>query len=270
MSWAPVQQRHAIERVRFDIAFAEQIPQRVIDAVQRKFEERREQLRFGPVQPAEFHQVSFQVGTPAPSVLQKAGGWKSVRNASTGSVEALIVNQTGLAYESTDYRTWEMALRRFMSVAEFGVEQFAAVVDFRALALDYTDRFVFQGVPVEASPEEILDRALLASVSEGARKGLYTWHVHRGWFDRLDGRTILMNQNVDAVDGKTHTGSDVRSIQIYTRAEFRPEPNQFVTSDLEAIFDQLHTLCNEHFSSIISESARSMVGMRSNGSGTHA
>lgn len=262
LTWAPVQQKHAIERLRIDIAFTEQLPARVVDTAKRTFEQVRHQVRFAEPVPQEVHQFQFQPGMAAPTVAQKASGWQSIRESSPGVVvEAIALNQGGFSYESTDYRGWDTAYKRVLSVSAEIVRQFATVVDFRSFGIDYMDRFVYQGDAGQASPSDILQDALLASLTEGARSGQFLWHLHRGWFERLNERSILMNQNVDAQDAKTHTGMEVRSLQIFTRAEFRPEPEQFVVQDLDDIADQLHILCNGAFSSILTDSAKQMVGL---------
>lgn len=262
MSWAAVQQKHAIERVRVDIAFAEQLPGRVVESARRIFEQHRTPVRFGEPVPQEVHQFQLQPGMVGPPVAQKVAGWQSIRESSPGVIiEAISLHQGGFSYESTDYRDWATAYRRFKSVANGVIQQFATVVDFRSFGLDYMDRFVYQGLPTEAEPSGILQAELLSCLTEGARSGQFLWHVHRGWFESLDGRSILMNQNVDAQDAKSHTGMDVRSLQIFTRAEFRPEPEQFVVGDLDVISNQLHVLCNEHFSSILTGAAKQMVGL---------
>ncbi len=258
-----MQQSHAIERMRIDIAFAEQLPGRVVESVKRSFEQIRAKARFQEPLPQEHHQIQIQPGVAQPMVTHKVAGWQSVRESAPGMVvEAILLNQGGFSYESADYRGWETAHRRFLTVAADVISQVASVIDFKAIGMDYTDRFVFQGKPIDAKPEGILQAELLTSISDGARTGQFLWHLHRGWFEKQDGRTILMNQNIDAQEMKSHTGADVRSLQIFTRAEFRPEPEQFDLQDLDKISNHLHTLCNSQFSGILTDDAKQMVGMR--------
>lgn len=263
MTWSPVQQQHAIERVRIDIAFTEQLPGRVVESAKRIFEQTRTQVRFSEPSHQEVHQLQIQPGVIHAPTAQKVVGWQAIRESSSGViVEAISLNPVAFSYESTDYRSWTTAYKRFHSVAADIIKQFATVVDFRSFALDYVDRFVYQGALTDAAPNGILRDELLACTTEGARNGKFLWHVHRGWFEKQDGRLILVNQNVDAQDAKSHTGTDVRSIQIFTRAEFRPDPEQFTVEELEEVSNKLHTLCNRHFSLILTDSAKQMVGLR--------
>lgn len=262
LSWAAVQQQHAIERIRIEIAFTEPLPSRVVESAKRQFEQNRNALRFASAVPQEVHQLGIQPGLGGAPTFQKVVGWNSVRESSPGvAVESVALNPGGFAYESTDYRSWETAHRRFRSVADSIIQQVSTVVDIGSFSLDYADRFVYQGRPAEAEPGAILVPDLLCSLTEGARSGEFLWHLHRGWFDLQEGRSVLMNQNVDAQDAKTHTGALVRSLQIFTRAEFRPQPEQFRVEDLRAIADQLHVLCNFHFASILTDDAKNMVGL---------
>ncbi|WP_289155608.1 TIGR04255 family protein [uncultured Salipiger sp.] len=262
MTWTPVQQRHAIERVRFEVAFTESLPARVVDSAKRTFEQVRNDVRFEEPTHQEYHQ--FLVGRDA--ALSRAGkgtdGWLARRKLASGLIaEAVTLNSTTFSYETTDYRDWGTAYRRFEKIAAKIIEQIATVVDFRSVAHDYVDRFVFQGFPKDAKPTDIFVPALLAPLNEGARSGRFLWHIHHGWFEDVDGRSILVNQNFDAQDGQTPTGTDVRSLQILTKAEFRPKPDQFSVVDLEVIVKQLHDICNERFSSVLTDDAKKMIGL---------
>jgi uncharacterized protein (TIGR04255 family) len=262
VTWKPVQQQHAIERVRVELAFAELLPTRVVESAKRDFERLRGQLRFAEPILQETHQFQLQPGLSGAPPVQKITGWQSVREASPGAiVEAVTVNQSGFTYESTDYRGWSTAYKRFHTVSCDFISQFCSVMDIRSFSLDYTDRFIFEGSPDQATPTEIVQPQLLASLTDGAKRGRDLWHVHRGWFQTQDGRSILMNQNIDAQDAKTHTGFDVRSLHLFTRAEFRPKPEQFDPKDLDEIANQLHSLCDTHFSSVLTAAAKRSVGL---------
>lgn len=71
-----------------------------------------------------------------------------------------------------------------------------------------------------------------------------------------------MNQNIDAQDGKAQNGIDVRSLQIYTRAEFRPRADEFAMDTLDQLANRLHSLCNASFASVLTDEAKQLVGMQ--------
>lgn len=234
---------------------------RVVDAAKRGFEQVREQLRFAEAIPQEMHQFQIQPGMIAP-IAQRVDGWASTRAATPGVIsEALTLNQGSLSYETTDYRGWAVAFKRFSSVALEAIRTVSNVVDFRVFALEYQNRFIFQGIPSEADPEQVLQPELLKILSAGAQSGQYLWHLHRGWFESDADRSILMNQNIDAQDAKSPTGQDVRALQFLTRAEFRPTPEQFDMRDIEVIADQLHSLCKDTFAASLSPTARQLAGV---------
>lgn len=262
VTWTPVQKRHAIERMRFEVAFTEGLPARAVEAARRAFDQMRSDLRLSEPKVLDLHQIVLQPGgEPHQSSGTKVAGWQSIKQREGLVLEAISLTANGLLYESSDYRSWDTASRRFLTVAAKVIAQVSEVVDFRSFSHDYTDRFIFHGAPQSANPGEILQPDLLAPLNEGARSGKFLWHVHRGWFDEMKDRSILMNQNFDAQDGKTPTGTNVRSVQIFTRAEFRPRSGQFRVDGLEELAHELHILCNDRFYAALTEHARNMIGM---------
>ena len=264
MTWAPVQQKHAIERIRFDILFTESLPARVVEAARRAFDQSRSDIRFDEPTTQQTHKIVLSGGVPAPQLGKSSDGWQSGRKIASGLIaEAVTLNSNGFSYETSDYRDWATAYKRFEKVSYKTIERVASVVDFRSVSHEYIDRFVYQGFPDQAAPTGIFRADLLAPLKEEARSGRFLWHIHHGWFEEADGRSILVNQNFDAQDGQTPTGQEVRSIQILTKAEFRPRPEQFMVEDLAAIANQLHHVCNANFAASLTEDAKKMIGFDS-------
>lgn len=260
--WVPVQQHHAIERLRLEFGFREALPSKVVETARRIFDPQRATLRFSDPEPQDVHQFILQPGNFGPPATQKVVGWQSTRRKDNVSIaEAVALNPTAFSYESTDYRGWDTAYKRFSKVVRPLLEVIINVVDLNHFSLEYTNRFVFQGQPDRADPSPILSESVLNSINDRAKAGLSLWHLHRGWFEMIEGRNILVNQNIDVQDGQSLDGRPVRSIQIYNRAEFRPEKDQFSLDGIDSVATELHDLLKGQFCAVLSPTAMHMLSI---------
>lgn len=269
LSWESLHSSHAVERVRFEIVFAEALPKKVVDGIGRASDAKLRDLRFGARQ--ERHVTNFVIGGPLPGgaqlPTQTHTGWQAVRERAPGQiVEAISLDGASMIYESTEYRGWEKAFGRFKNLTKDILSEAAKVVNAAAIIHDYTDRFVFQGDAEKAAPVELLSEAVLAGLPESVLSGGELWHVHRGWFELGNGTKYLINQNFDAQQGKSPSQKDVRSLQIYTKAEQRADGTEVDISDLDANFNHMHLRCNAIVAAALSREMATRVGLSSGGS----
>lgn len=120
---------------------------------------------------------------------------------------------------------------------------------------------MFQGQPDRADPSPILSENVLSGINDRARAGISLWHLHRGWFEMIEGKNILVNQNIDVQDGQSTDGRPVRSIQILNRAEFRPEKDQFSLDSIDSVSEALHHLLKRQFCAVLTPTAMQMLSI---------
>lgn len=263
MAWRPVHPRHAIERARIIVMFKGQLPAKFLRKLASDSETRRLELGFNSMNWREGH--SFQIGGPAVSVNSGSAqlfGW-DWQNLSAGNVpvETLVLENQSLIYETVDYTRWSEFSKRFEDVALPILQEVLGLVDIANLVLEYVDRFVFDGPVSEARAEGVLSEAFV-SLPEAARTGPAAWHSHLGWFDEIDGHSMLVNQNVDVQDGSFQKdGPVVRSLQIYTKTDLRPTDCENGYEGLRSAMNKMHVNSKSLVYNILTPDMRQRIGM---------
>ncbi|WP_420861935.1 TIGR04255 family protein [Algirhabdus cladophorae] len=208
---------------------------------------------------------SFQIGGPAVSINSGPAqlfGW-DWQNLSTGNVplETLVLENQSLIYETIDYTRWADFSARFENVALPVLEEVLRLVDISNLVLEYVDRFVFEGPAAEARADGVLSEAFV-SLPEAARTGPAAWHSHLGWFEEIEGHSMLVNQNVDAQDGSFQVdGPAVRSLQVYTKTDLRPRDYENGYEGLRPAMNAMHVKSKQLVYDILTPDMRQRIGM---------
>ena len=84
MTWSSLRPEHAIERVKFDVQFAEALPKKVVELVGVRHDAKLIDIRFGPRQDQPIAKIV--VGPMGPTVVQSNDvGWLSVRSAGSAT-----------------------------------------------------------------------------------------------------------------------------------------------------------------------------------------
>lgn len=188
-------------------------------------------------------------------------GWDWQRlTAGNAPIETLVVEAEAIAYETAEYSGWTSFFNRFKEVAGPVVEKILTVTDAAAMSLEYGDRFIFHGRPSDAAPDFLID-SIWALLPKEVASGSSAWHVHRGWFEDLEGHQILVNQNLDAQDGRLADGNEVRSVQIFTKTELRRSEVPLEYDMLIEKLTAMHSRSNTLFKSVLVNEMQVKVGM---------
>lgn len=255
VTWRPIHANHAIERARVTLGFDQSPPDKLVSRVAQALSARSSELQLaGPgVQSATF----LAPGGP-PLVFQ---GWSFTRSTSSGQlVELVNLMPTELAYEVGEYVRWEPFLQRLQTVLQPVIEDLFGVLTLRATTIEYLDRFVFRGPVVEALPTTLLAPELVATLSESVREGGKLWHLHRGWFQGVDGHDVLINVNLEAQDGDAG-GEAARSVAMLTKAILAHPDGRDGVETLYSDLDFMHDILIDEFSRCLLPAARGSVGL---------
>jgi uncharacterized protein (TIGR04255 family) len=265
LSWAPIHPEHAVERLRIEVRFAEPLPRKIVEAMGLMFDGQTES-RFRPRE--EQKATTIVIGPDGQPVVPNGeslpqAGWIATRVATKNDLplEAVIVNPSILVYESTDYRGWSKAQERFNSVCGSILNEAGRLVNAGVVVQDYLDRFVFGGPIEKAYPREVINEALLEQMPSQVKNAESLWHLHRGWFERINGFDYLVNQNIDAQDGTTPLGKQVRSIQVYTKLELRPVRVGITISELGDHLQVMHDRCNALVAECLNREMADRIGL---------
>lgn len=265
LTWKSLHEKHAIERSRIEINFAEPIPPKLVNTFGDQLSNGLISLGFSGRTPrAVTNFVINQVagGLPQPSASQAVVGWQFVRTGSTGApIEAVVLDPQSFVYETTEYVRWDVFLERFETVCRECLTALDAVTSVQKLILDYTDRFFFIGRSPDAEPKQLLRSEIIASLPPSVASGQELWHLHRGWFEGTGTARVLMNQNFDAQQGQDQTGNEIRSVQLYTRSEKHAEFRGLDTEGLHSDLKSMHDRCNAAVKWSLTAKMRTAVGL---------
>lgn len=260
MLWSPLHDGHAIERVRVAFVFNEPVAKKIIEGSGREFDLRRTDLRFAERQSVDVFDINLAVPSSL-SQQNKRQGWQAHRQSQPGTIsEAVTFEPMQLSYESADYRGWTKAKSRIEKVIGFPIHSSVNIFGVSAFSFECTDRFLFSGKPEHADVSSLLSSELGAVLTKEARSGNELWHIHRGWFETSNDGRLLININVESQMGHKHTGEEAKSIQLHTKVEIKPSPEDDIANLWRVWLDNLHSKANAVFSSCLTDVSRKSIG----------
>lgn len=263
MAWAPVQPKHAIERVRIIIQMTDMFPDKFLRKLSTDFEDKRMSLGFATKMLQEGHEVMFDTAgaTQTGEKLQLLS-WECKRISAANSIIELIkVEKNSIIFETLEYSSWNNFINRFKEVALPIIKQVSTFYDIRLMSLEYVDRFIYKGNPLNAKPD-FLNKKIIQQLGEDAKNGKELWHNYRGWFESLEDTKILINQNIDAHDLKIGNSDDLtRSIQILTKIQLIYEKSDFNIEKQDIELQKMHIRSKEMVISILSEEMSDKIGI---------
>lgn len=263
MHWTPIRPNHAIERTRVLIQFATPISNKVVSTLGKLVEEGRHLSGLGPRVEVLSDDIAVAAGAAGPQFLtQRSVGWQFNRETEPGAVvEALVLGHRSFIYETTEYVRWRLFKERYSSLTDGVINKLASDVDVQSIALEYFDRFVFDGPMIQASPDLLLHKVFSSNLPASARSGNELWHVHRGWFEGVGNGRFLINQNITAEDGKMPDGTDVRSVSIFTKVEHQSNGSEIDLNTILVDIDSMHDVSKRVISEALLDNAKQKVGL---------
>jgi uncharacterized protein (TIGR04255 family) len=228
-----------------------------------QFDQNRQEFGFGARVETQAHMVTLTpAGNAAPVVSPKAIGWQFNRTTEQGVLmEVLVLDPQSLIYESGEYVRWALFSDRLSRMTGSMVQELQRDVDVQSVALEYFDRFVFDGASGQPVPSSLIKNELLCALPDSSTSGRELWHVHRGWFEGEGHQRLLVNQNVDAQQTQNTEGQDVRSVVIYTKVERQAQGGEFDLSTLVADLDAMHDVSKKVIRDALVENAQKRVGL---------
>lgn len=243
MTWEPFTAEHAIERVRIVIHFAQPIQPKQISTFAALVEEKRAEFELGPQTATAANVVEIDASTGDARITKQPSGWSFSRTTSEGAtVEALVLNPQFLLYEATSYEGWASFWLRYDLITSELRSRIQSDINVRAIALEYVDRFRFDGEIEKAEPGLLVPNDIVGSLPDSVRSGREAWHVHRGWFEGEEPHRFLVNQNIEAQTIRSAEGVEVRGVGFLTKVERQSDTNDLDISSLPDDIDVMHTL----------------------------
>lgn len=262
VTWEPFTAEHAIERVRIAIHFVQPIQPKQIQAFSAPIEARRTELGLTPRMAVQMNIVEMDQNTGDARVLKQPGGWNfSTIDADGQTTEALVLNSQSLLYEATTYTRWEAFWTRYNAISEEVRSLIQAGVNVRAVALEYVDRFAFDGAALEARPGALIREVIVGSLPESVLSGREAWHVHRGWFEGEPPHRFLVNQNIEAQVIRDEQGTERRGVGILTKVELQSSEADLDISTLSDEIMVMHDVSKRVMTDALVEEMSRRVGL---------
>lgn len=265
MAWCPIHDGHAIERVRVICVFQADIRPKFTQRLAEFIEAKRTAFGLGPMREIKGQGLVFQFApngafTP-PAQPSQLSGWAFQRTLPDDKiVESVSLENATLSYEVAEYTRWNPFYDRVVALLEDVVKEMSTYDDMAALALEYFDRFVYQGPIEDSDPRSIFKLNEKIIPSEALDNG-NLWHLHRGWFEPSARGKLLVNQNLDSQDGQIN-GRPARSVAIMTKIEARSTETVLSAASLTDSLPEMHTRSKQVLQDVLNSEAIDMIGMR--------
>ncbi|MFO1210541.1 MAG: TIGR04255 family protein [Amaricoccus sp.] len=262
VTWEPFTAQHAIERVRIVLHFTQAIQPKQVSSLAALVEAKRAELELGPQTSTNTNVVELDASTGEARISKQPSGWSFSKTTSEGApVEAVLLNPQFLLYEAATYDHWEDFWPRYNAITSDLRARIQSDINVRAVALEYLDRFRFEGDIGAAEPGLLVRDPIVGSLPDSVRSGRELWHVHRGWFEGEEPRRYLVNQNFDAQSVQDPEGAEVRSIALATKVERQSATGDLDISSLPDDIDIMHTLSKRVVRETLSDDMCKRVGL---------
>ncbi len=270
MSWKPITDKHAIERVRFAIVFQEPLTQKTFDELVASFEKNHSEdydlnkhikaKRLGVKISLSNNVVQNTEQEPENTIHQFQ---KTAISDETSVLEHLNIARDEVFFEISNYTRWinfyETVQKLIKQITDITIK----TVDISRLSLDYWDKFVFEGDPSNANP-----RLLLKNLEQHLPENVFTdgelWHLTKGWLKSTDdiNDKILVNLNWLAQNEEEKNTKKIhRTVQIHTLTAFRKIYSENSVGDIVKDTEKLHNVSKSVFADGLLDEAKKSVGL---------
>ncbi|WP_420006539.1 TIGR04255 family protein [Arenibacterium sp. LLYu02] len=260
--WVPAGNAHAIEQVTLAFVFSEKVPLKMLDASLEHVDEERDKGTY-----------SVKGDVTAANIQVKVGAENEVRSQNDKMGYAYFVDQDGTVegarftkelavISSVSYGTWSGFKEEYERVMVPFLKKVLLATSLRAVKLEYSDRFVFDGDPSAADVSQIVETSKLGLPDNAFGQG-FPWHSRRGWFVPADNGAILVNLDIaeSQVAHRDEPQKPLLSIHLGTMLEARFDAHVDDVQELNNIVEQLHNQSKGVTRSALTVDAANMIGL---------
>ncbi len=270
MSWKPITDKHAIERVRFTIVFQEPLTQKTFDELTLSFKETHlkdydlnkhiKGKKLGVTISLSNNMVQNTEQEPENPIHQFQ---KTANSDETSVLKRLSIARDEVSFEILNYTRWINFYETVQKLIKQTTDITIKTVDISKLSLDYWDKFVFEGDPSNADP-----RLLLKNLEQHLPENVFTdgelWHLTKGWFKSTDdiNDKILVNLNWLAQNEEEKNTKEIRrTVQIHTLTAFRKIYSENSAGDVVKDTEKLHNVSKSVFADGLLDEVKMSVGL---------
>lgn len=269
--YLPFAGKNSIVEMNIAIQFASPFDQKIgesLEAIKAEFA-----AEFPKFEPLQMFTISFGVqqfpmsGTSAAPAVSGFNLTKAKADGSAARILRVMTNM--LSVHFLEYTSWKETKPQAIDYVARCLEKLAILDRNPAISvlLRYIDRFIFDGVPQDATAGKLFRPDTKFVASRILDRG-YQWHSISGWFEPLVGAAPALNQlNVSSAMIQTTVGVIVDHNSVYSL----PKPCASIAElmqgegerlSLEAIVDRQHTANANLLKNLLNQEMLDTIGLK--------
>ncbi len=273
MSWKPIKDEHAIERVRFILGFQEELTQKTFDELVASFKKNHSEdydlnkhikaKQLGVKISLSNNMVQNTEQEPENTIHQFQ---KTAPSDENNVLERLNIERGEVSFEVLNYNRWagfyEIIQKLTKQITDITAKT-AETINIHQLTLEYWDKFAFEGDTKNADP-----RLFLKNLEHHLPETVFTngdmWHLTKGWLQNTGNQNeqILINLNCIAQDAEHKQTKEIhRLVEIHTLTAFRKIYSENSIDTLAEDMQTLHKVSKDAFSDNLLDGTKQMVGL---------
>lgn len=265
MSFVPVHEAHAIDRVSATVLFSAPVASDDWLPILVKAHGVAKDIGFPKFQ--ESFTASFSAtadaGTPAVATTQvfSVGGGFQLEDAGKQLAE-FVVYRNAVRIDLRTYVRWNGYRELLSSILHPLVSAYPQSTSIAQLKLEYWDRFVSPDQRSQWSELFRSDGRLPGWTTQGTDN----WHTYMGWFEGEEGgRRSLVNLHVDTINQPFEDGGlPVQTANLYTLTATIGTPVTIAEEPIEKLltrFDDLHTISKKAIATVLAASMQERISL---------
>ncbi len=252
MSWKPINDKRAIDRVRFVIVFKETLTQKTFDELADSFK-------------ANFSKDYSVKDMPYDNGDDNNGialtFQKTVDSDENKVLENLIISRNGVAFEVVNYTEWKPFDEIINKITKLATDITVKAVDIHQLSLECWHKFIFEGEIENADPRLLL-KDLRPNIPETVLANGESWDLSKSWFQAVGNTSekVLVKLNYQGQDA-TNVETKIRHkmTEIHTITVFKKIYSEKNIDSLVKDTQKLHKVSKDLFSNSLVDAMKKSV-----------
>ena len=247
MSWKPINDKRAIERMGFFIFFKETLTQKTFDELADSFKNNHSKdYKLKEIQDDDGAVCAFQ---------------KTVDSDENRLLEDLSISRSSISFESMNYTEWKPFYEIINKITKQATDITVKAVDIQQVSLEYWYKFIFEGDTENADPRLVL-KHLEPNIPETVFANGELWDLSKGWFQAVGNTNekVLVKLNYKGLNAtNVETKTRHKMTGIHTITAFKKIYSENNIDSLVKDTQKLHKVSKDLFSNSLVDAMKKSV-----------